>query len=128
MTHSTACLSSNTIQCRRDSSQSLTVVNWEQSCKTKRFCRVSTNYNLLLHALDVSSIYPSDSRCVPSPKPGEDPNITCGMCDLGGPTLYQPRLGFSYILPRQWGPGGVSSTPNVSRKNLYQSRSIAPFR
>ena len=106
------------IQCTHDSIQSLAVVNGEQSCKATKFCRVFTSYNLLLHALDVSSIYPSDSRCVTPPKYGEDTHITCGMCDLGGPTLYRPRLDFSYILPRLWDPGGVRSTPNVPMMHL----------
>ena len=44
--------------------------------------------------------------------------FTHGMCDLSEPTLNRPRLGFSYILPRLWDPGGVHSTPNVPRKNL----------
>ena len=73
---------------------------WEQSQKSKKFRWAFTNYDQLLHALDVSSIYPSDSRCVAPPKSGEDAHVTCGMRDLGGPTLYRPRLGFSYMLPR----------------------------
>ena len=90
-------------------------MNGEQSRKAKKFCRAFINYDLLLHALAVSSIYPHDSRCVAPNKSGEDAHVTCGMCDLGGPTLYQPRLGFNYILPRLWDPGGVRSTPNVPR-------------
>ena len=39
-------------------------------------------------ALDVSGIYPSDSRHVAPPKSGEDAHVTHGMHDLGGPTLY----------------------------------------
>ena len=101
---------------------------WEQSCRVKKFCRAFTNYNLLLCALDVSCIYVSVSRCVAPPKSGEDAHVTCGMCDLGGPTLYQPRLGFSYILPRLWDPGGVRSTPNVPMMNLDQSRSLGASR
>ena len=101
------------IQRTQDSSQSLAVMNGEQSHKAKKFHRAITNYDLLLRALDVSNIYPSDSRCVAPPKSGEDDHVTHGMCDLGGPTLYQPRLGFSYMLPRLWDPGGVRSTPNV---------------
>ena len=93
------------IQHTQDSNQSLAVVNGEQSHKAKKFCRASTNYDLLLHALEVSSIYHSDSRCVAPPKSGEDAHITCGMHDLGGRTLYQTRLGFSYVLPRLWDPG-----------------------
>ena len=86
MTHPTVCLSSTTIQHTQDSSQSQAVMNGEQSHKANKFCRAFTNYDLLLRALDVSSIYPSDSRCVTPPKSGEDAHITCGMCDLGGPT------------------------------------------
>ena len=52
------------IQCTQDLSQSLAVVNGEQSCKTKKFFRAFTNYDLLLHALHFSSIYPRDSRYV----------------------------------------------------------------
>ena len=80
-------------------------MNGEQSRKVKKFCRAFTNYNLLLHALDVSSIYPSDSRRVAPPRSVEHAHVTHGMCDLGVPTLYRPRLGFSYALPRLWGPG-----------------------
>ena len=47
------------------------------------------------------------------------------MHDLGGPTLYQSRSGFSYVLPRLWDPGGVRSTPNVPMMHLDQSRSLA---
>ena len=86
--------------CTQDSSQSLAVLNGEQSCKAKKFCRAFTNYNLPLHALDVSSIYLSDSRHVAPPKSGEDAHVTCGRCDLGGTTLNKPRLGFRYMLPR----------------------------
>ena len=75
------------IQHTQDSSQSLAVVNEEQSLQAKKFHRTFTNYDLLLHALDVSNIYPSDSRCVAPPKSGEDAHITRG-CDLGGPTQY----------------------------------------
>ena len=57
--------------------------------------RALTNYDLLLCALDVSCIYPSGSRHVAPPKSGEDAHVTCGMCDLSGPTLNQARLGFS---------------------------------
>ena len=64
---------------------------WEQSCKAKKFHRALTNYDLLLHALDVSSIYTSVSRHVAPPKSGEDAHITHGIGDLGGPTLYQPH-------------------------------------
>ena len=93
-------------------------MNGEQSCKAKKFRRAFTNYDLLLHALDVSSIYPSDSRCVDPPKSGEDAHVTHGRCDLGGPTLNQPRLGFSYVLPWLWDPGGARSTPSVATMNL----------
>ena len=54
-------LSSHTIHRTQDSSQSIAVVNGEQSCKAKQFHRAFTNYDLLLRALDVSSIYLSDS-------------------------------------------------------------------
>ena len=60
-THPTAHLSSSMIQCMQDSSHSLAVMNGEQSHKAKKFCRAFTNYNLLLHALDVSCIYLSVS-------------------------------------------------------------------
>ena len=82
-------------------------MNGEQSRKAKKFRRAFTNYDLLLHALDVSSMYLSDSRCVAPPKSGEDAHITCGRCDLGGTTLNKPRLGFSYVLLRLLDPGGV---------------------
>ena len=50
------------------------------------------------------------------------------MRDLGGPTLYRPRLGFSYVLPRLWDPGGVRSTPKVPTMHLDRSRSLSPPR
>ena len=75
-------------QCSHDSSQSLAVVNGEQSHKAKKFCRAFTNYDLLLHALDVSNIYTTVSRHVAPPKSWEDAHVTCAiMGDLGGPTL-----------------------------------------
>ena len=61
LTHPTAHLSSNMIQHMQDSSQSLAVMNGEQSRKAKKFCRAFTNYDLLLQALDVSCIYLSVS-------------------------------------------------------------------
>ena len=128
MTHLTICLSFTMIQHTQDSSQSLAVMNGEQSHKAKKFCRVFTNYDLLLRALGVSSIYPSESRHVGPPKSGEDAHVTCGMRDLGGPTRYQPRLGFSYVLPRIWDPGGVRSMPNVPTMPLDRCRSLAPSR
>ena len=76
------------IQCTKDSSQSLAVMNGEQSCKAKKFCRVFTNNDLLLCALDVTSIFPNDSRHVAPHKSGEDAHVTHGICDLGGPTLH----------------------------------------
>ena len=88
MTHLAACPSSNTIQCTQDSSQSLAVVNGEQSSKANKSHRAFTNYDLLLCALDVSNIYPCDSRYVAPPKSGEDAHITHVRCDLGGPILY----------------------------------------
>ena len=63
-THLCAHPSSNMTQCLHDSSKSLAVVNGEQSHKAKKFCRAFTNYDLLLHALDVYSIYTSVSRHV----------------------------------------------------------------
>ena len=73
-------------------------MNGEQSHKAKKFCQAFTRYNLLLHTLDVPSIYASVSRCAASPKSGEDAHIMHGMGDLGGPTLNQLRLGFSDVL------------------------------
>ena len=116
---------SHTIHCTQDSSQSLAVVNGEQSRQAKKFHRASPNYDLLLRALDASSIYLRDLRPVAPPKSGEDAHITCGKCDFGGATLNTPSLGCSYVLPRLWDPGGVSSSPNNPRD---QSRTIAPSR
>ena len=124
-THHTICPSSHTIHDTLDSSQSLAVMNGEQSRQAKKFCRAFTNYDLLLCALDVSNIFLSDSRCVAPPKSGEDAHVTCGRCDLGGTTLNKSRLGFSYVLPRLWDPGGVRPRPNVPRD---QSRTLAPSR
>ena len=125
MNHPPVCLSSHTIHHTQDSSQSLAVMNGEQSCKAKKFRRAFTHYDLLLRALDVSTIYLSDSRHVAPPKSVEDAHVTCGRCDLGGTTLNKPSLGFSYLLPRLWDPGGVGSTPNVPRD---RSRTLAPSR
>ena len=116
---------SHTIHHTQDSSQSLAVVNGEQSHKTKKFHRAFTNYDLLLHALDASSIYLRDSSHVAPPKSGEDAHITHGRCDFGGTTLNKPSLGFSYMLPRLWDPGGVRSPPNVPRD---RSSALAPSR
>ena len=116
---------SHTIHCTQDSSQSLAVVNGEQSRKAKKFHRAFTYYDLLLCALDASSIYLRALRCVAPPKSGEDAHVTCGKCDFGGATLNNPSLGCSYVLPRLWDPGGVSSSPNAPRD---QSRTIAPSR
>ena len=116
---------SHTIHRTQDSSQSLAVVNWEQSRKAKIFHRAFTNYDLLLCALDASSIYLRDFRRVAPPKSGEDAHVTRGKCDFGGATLYNPSLGCSYMLPRLWDPGGVSSTANTPRD---LSRTIAPSR
>ena len=116
---------SRTIHRTHDSSQSLAVVNGEQSRKAKKFHRVFTNYDLLLRALDASSIYLRDFRRVAPPKSGEDAHVTHGKCDFGGATLNDPILGFSYVLPRLWDPGGVSSSPNTPRD---LSRTIAPSR
>ena len=116
---------SHTIHRRQDSSQSLAVVNGEQSRKATKFHRAFTNYDLLLHALDASSIYLHDFRRVAPPKSGEDAHVTDFKCDFGGATLNNPILGFSYVLPRLWDPGGVSSSPNTPRD---LSRTIAPSR
>ena len=116
---------SHTIQCTQDSSQSLAVVNGEQSRKAKIFHRAFPNYDLLLHALDASSIYLHDLRHVAPPKSGEDAQVTRGKCDFGGATLNNSSLGCSYVLPRLWDPGGVSSSPNTPRD---QSRTITPSR
>ena len=116
---------SRTIHRTHDSSQSLAVVNGEQSRKAKIFHRAFTNYNLLLRALDASSIYLRDFRRVAPPKSGEDAHVTRGKCDFGGATLNNPSLGCSYVLPRLWDPGGVSSLANTPRD---LSRTIAPSR
>ena len=68
----------------------------------------SVNYDLLLRALDASSIYLHDLRRVAPPKSGEDAHVTRGKCDFGGATKNNPSLGFTYVLPRLWDPGGVS--------------------
>ena len=114
-----------TIHCTHDSSQSLAVVNGEQSRKAKKFHRASTNYDLLLRALDASSIYLREFRRVAPPKSGEDAHVTRGKCVFGGATLSNPSLGCSYVLPRLWDPGGVSSSANTPRD---LSRTIAPSR
>ena len=55
--------------------------------------------------------------------------MTCGiMGDLGGPTLNQPRLGFSYILPRLWDSMGVSTTSNVPKMFSNQPRAFTTSR
>ena len=109
----------------QDSSQSLAVVNGEQSRKAKIFHRAFTHYNLLLRALDASSIYLRAFQRVAPPKSGEDAHVTRGKCDFGGATLNNPSLGCSYVLPRLWDPGGVRSTANTPRD---LSRTIAPSR
>ena len=116
---------SHTIHRTHDSSQSLAVVNGEQSHRAKIFHRAFTNYDLLLRALDASSIYLRDLRRVAPPKSGEDAHVTRGKCDFGGTTLNNPSLGRSYMLPRLWDPGGVSSLANTPRD---LSRTIAPSR
>ena len=116
---------SHTIHHTQDSSQSLAVVNGEQSRKAKIFHRAFTNYDLLLRALDASSIYLRDLRRVATPKSGEDAHVTRGKCDFGGATLNNPSLGCSYVLPRLWDPGGVSSSANIPSD---LSRTIAPSR
>ena len=104
---------SPTIHRTQDSSQSLAVVNGEQSHKAKIFHRAFANYDLLLRALDASSIYLRDLRRVAPPKSGEDAHVTRGKCDFAGATLNNPSLGCSYVLPRLWDPGGVSSSANT---------------
>ena len=116
---------SHTIHRTQDSSQSLAVMNGEQSRKAKIFHRAFTNSDLLLRALDASSIYLRDFRHVAPPKSGEDAHVTHGKCDFGGATLNNPSLGCSYMLPRLWDPGGVSSLANTPRD---LSRTIAPSR
>ena len=116
---------SPTIHRTQDSSQSLAVLNGEQSRKAKIFHRAFTNYDLLLRALDASSLYLRDFRRVAPPKSGEDAHVTRGKCDFGGATLNNPSLGCSYMLPRLWDPGGVSSSANTPRD---LSRTIAPSR
>ena len=116
---------SHTIHRTQDSSHSLAVVNGEQSRKAQIFHRAFTNYDLLLHSLDASSIYLRDFRHVAPPKSGEDAHVTRGKCDFGGATLNNPSLGCSYMLPRLWDPGGVSSSANTPRD---LSRTIAPSR
>ena len=116
---------SRTIHRTHDSSQSLAVMNGEQSRKAKKFHRAFTNYDLLLRALDSKSIYLRDFRHVAPPKSGEDAHVTRGKYDFAGATLNNSSLCFSYVLPRLWDPGGVSSSPNIPRD---QSRTIAPSR
>ena len=100
-------------------------MNGEQSRTAKIFHRAFTNYDLLLRALDASSIYLRDLRRVDPPKSGEDAHVTRGKCDFGGATLNNPSLGCSYMLPWLWDPGGVSSSANTPRD---LSRTIAPSR
>ena len=116
---------SHTIHRTQDSSQSLAVVNGEQSRKAKIFHWAFPNYDLLLRALDASSIYLRAFRRVDPPKSGEDAHVTRGKCDFGGATLNNLSLGGSYVLPRLWDPGGVSSSANTPRD---LSRTIAPSR
>ena len=106
---------SNMIHCTQDSSQFLAVVNGAQSHKAKKFHRAFANYDLLLCALDASSIYQRESRHVAPLKSREDANVTCDKCDFGGATLNNPSLGISYMLPRLWDPGGVRPSPNIPR-------------
>ena len=72
-----------------DSSQSIAVVNGEQSCKADKFHRafVSNHYDLLLGDLDIASSYTVASSHVDPPKSGEDLHAICeSLCDLGLPT------------------------------------------
>ena len=73
---------SRTIHCTHDLSQSLAVVNGEQSRKAKKFHRAFTIYDLLLCALDASSIYLRAFRRVAPPKSGEDAHVTRGIVIL----------------------------------------------
>ena len=114
-----------TIHRTQDSSQSLAVVNGEQSRKARKFHRAFANYDLLLRAVDYSSIYLRDLRCVAPPTSGENAHITHGKCDFGGATLNHPSFGFSYVLSRLWDPGGVRSSPNAPRD---RSRAFTPSR
>ena len=116
---------SHMIHHTQDSSQSQAAVNGEHSRKAKKVHRAFTNYNLLLHALYASSIYLRDLRHVAPPKSGEDAHVTHGKCDFGEATLNNLSLGFSYVLPRLWDPGGVRSSPNVPRGRF---RALAPSR
>ena len=116
---------SHTLHHTQDSSHSLAVGNGEQSRKSKKFHRAFTNYDLLLHTLDASSIYLRDFRRVAPPKSGEDTHVTRGKCDFAGASLNNPSLGCSYVIPRLWDPGGVSSSANIPRD---LSRTIAPSR
>ena len=116
---------SRTIHRTHNSSQSLAVMNREQSRKAKILHKAFTNYDLLLRALDASSIYLRDFRCVAPPKSGEDAHVTRGKFDFGGASINNPSLGCSYVLPRLWDPGGVSSSANTPRD---LSRTIAPSR
>ena len=113
---------SHTIHHTQDSSQSLAVVNGEQSCKAKKFHRAFTSYDLLLRALDASSIYLHDFQHVAPPKSWEDAHITRGKCEFGGATLNNPSLGFSYVLPRLLVPGGVRSSPKVPSHISHETR------
>ena len=107
---------SHTLHHTQDSSHSLAVGNGEQSRKSKKFHRAFTNYDLLLHALDASSIYLRDFRRVAPPKSGEDAHVTHGKCDFAGASLNNPSLGCSYVIPRLWDPGGVSSSAKEPMK------------
>ena len=127
MTRLPICPSSHTIHHTQDSNRSLAVMNGEQSHTAKKFHRAFPNYDLLLHALDASSIYLHDSRRVAPPKSGEDAHITHGRCDFGGTTLSKPSLGFSYMLPRLWDRGGARSTNNVPRDSLPLAPSRYPY-
>ena len=106
---------SHTIHRTQDLSQSLAAMNGEQSRKAKKFHMAFTNYALFLRVLDASSIYLRDFRHAAPPKSGEDAHVTCGKCDFGGATLNKPSLGCSYMLQRLWDPEGVSSSPNTPR-------------
>ena len=75
-THLTTHLSSHMTQHMHDSSQSIAVVNGQQSHKAKNFHRAFNNYVLFLCALNVPSIYTSVSRHVAPHKSEDDAHVT----------------------------------------------------
>ena len=100
---------------------------WEQSHKTKKYHRAFPSYDLLLSALAIPSFCTSASRHVDPSKSVEDVHATCEQGgDLGVPTLNQPSLGSSYVLPSLCDPAGVSNISDVPRMiNNLPRESIA---